>query len=152
MAAAALAGQAAGAIFGVAGNLIEGEQKKAVDNYNASIAFDNANQTIAAGNEEARRSLVNSGKAIGGEQAAYSASGVASDGSALWVLRDSAAKGALDAMTIKRNAATKANNYFNEGMMDRQRGEQASAAGEWGAASSFLSFGSATANSYGKGG
>lgn len=133
---------AAGTGLGMLGAVRQGNANANVAEYNASISEQNASIVEAQGAEQARRSLVNTHKLIGAQQAAYGASGVASDGSAMDVMRASAAQGELNALTLKNNAAIKANAYRNEANLDRYRGNNDKIAGYMNAASTGLMGGS----------
>lgn len=128
-----------GNALGVAGPISQGYQDKGVADYNAQVADNDASVVQAQGDEEARRSLVNSRKMTGDAQAAYGASGVGNTGSAQWVLRNSAAQGELNALTIKNNASIKATALTNESALDRFRGQNELTAGYVKGASSLLS-------------
>jgi hypothetical protein len=127
----------AGPIIGAVGALRQGNSNASMGEYNAQIADQNAQTVVAQGAEQARRSLINSAKFMGHQEAGYAASGV-SGGSAEYVMRNTAAQGELNALTLKNNAAIKATAYRNEAALDRFRGDNARTAGYFGAASGLL--------------
>lgn len=138
MAAAAMAG---GAAIGAVGSIGQGNANGNVADYNAQIANQNAATVEAQGAEQERRSLVNSNKVLGQEGAAYGASGVGSTGSAMDVMRNSAANGELNALTIKNQADVKATAYANEAALDQFRGSNDRTAGYLNAAAGLLGAG-----------
>lgn len=138
MAVAAVAAMAAGSGLSAIGSIYQGQANENVAKFNAQVANQNAESVIGQGKELARRALVNSRKMLGAERAGFAAAGVTQTGSAQWVMRNSAAQGELDALTIQNNAATKAIAFKNEAMLDTQRGRTAKTAGQLGAASELL--------------
>lgn len=128
-----------GATLKAAGSIYQGNSDANIAQYNEQIADQNATLVTQQGQEEARRSLVNSRKFIGQEEAGYGASGV-SGGSAQWVMRASAAQGELNALTIQNNADVKAQAYRNEANLDQFRAQNMRMKGYAGAASAVLGF------------
>lgn len=120
MAAAAAIMQGAGAGMQVIGSLRQAQMNSQMSEYNATVAEQNVQLVTQQANENARRALVNSNKVGGAEAAGFGASGV-SGTSALAVLQDTAAKGELDALTIKQQGAIKAAGYQNEANLDQYR-------------------------------
>lgn len=109
---------------GVIGSLRQGKQEAQMAEFNANVARQNAATVEQQATENARRSLVNNNKLIGSQKAAYAASGV-SGGSALDVLQDTAAKGELDAITIKNKGDIAASSYQNEAGLNKYRASNA---------------------------
>jgi hypothetical protein len=137
-------GTAATSAFSLGGSLLAAnssiEQAKAnseIAKYNAKIADQNADQVTQMGEENARRSLINSAKMIAAGRASYGAAGV-SGGSVQDVLRAGAAQGELDALTIKYNAEVKATAFRNEANLDRYKAENQTVAGNANAAGDIL--------------
>lgn len=128
----------AGATIGAVGSIFGGNANAGVADYNANVAQQNAALVEAQGAEQSRRALVQSRKFIGQQGAAYGASGVGNDGSAQWVMRNSAAQGELNALTIQNQADIKATAYRNEAALDQFRGSNMETAGYLGAAGSLL--------------
>lgn len=120
MAAAAAGLTGIGSVMKIVGDQRQAKMDSQMAEYNATVADQNAQQVMAQANENARRSLVNSNKVMGAQQAGFGASGV-SGGSVLDVLQDTASKGALDALTIKNEGMVKATAYRNESSLDRYR-------------------------------
>lgn len=135
---APIAIQGVGALMSAGGNAKQGQDNAQIAEYNAKVAEQDAQQVTAQGAELARRSLVNSSKFVGAGMANYGASGVANDGSAQWVLRNSAAQGELNALTIKNNADVRATAFNNTAQLDHMRAANDVQAGNINAASSIL--------------
>lgn len=127
----------AGAAVAANGSIEQARANAEIAKYNATVADQNADQVTAMGAENARRSLVNSSKMVAAGKAAYGAAGV-SGGSVQDVLRAGAAKGELDALTIKYNAEVKANAYRNEANLDRYKAENQFVSGGSNAAGDIL--------------
>ncbi len=135
---------AGGSALGIVGDIMggygayqEGQDNATVANYNADIATKNANIIQQQAQENERRSLVNSGKITASGEAAYGASGV-SGVSAQMVLRNSAAQGALNALTIQHDADIKSGALRDEATLDRMRANNSVRAGDFGVASSVI--------------
>lgn len=124
-----------------AGAIMQGDSDANIATYNENVAQQSAGLTEAQGAEQARRSLVNSTKMIGGMRAAYGASGVSAGGSVADVLRSSAAQGELNSLTIKNTADIKATALTNEASLDSYRANMDRSAGYVNAATSLLSLG-----------
>lgn len=134
----AQAAAAAGAGLNAVGAIQQGNSNANVASYNAAIANQNAAIVQAQGAEQERLSRIQSGKAIGGEQASYGASGVTGDGSAMDVIRNSAANAELNALTIKNNSDIKATALKNEAALDYYRASNDQVAGYMNAASDLI--------------
>jgi hypothetical protein len=113
-----------------------------ISEYNAEVASQNAATDTALGKEAARRSLVNSTKMIGTQAAGYAASGLAPQGSAQWVMSNSASQGELNALTVQHGYDMKANALNNEASLDRFKAQNQRVAGYMNAATAFLGAGS----------
>jgi len=120
MAAAGPMLAAVGTATKVVGDLRQAKQDSQMADFNAQVAQQNALTVQQQAQENARRSLVNTNKVIGSQRAGFAASGV-SGGSVLDVLQDTAAKGALDAATIKNQGDIKAAAYANEFNLNKYR-------------------------------
>lgn len=127
----------AGAALAANGSLYQAQANSQIAIYNAKLADQNADQVIAMGTENARRSLIKSSKMIAAGRAAYGAAGV-SGGSVQDVLRAGAAQGELDALTIKYNAEVKATALRNEANLDRYKAANQTVAGDYNAAGDIL--------------
>jgi len=126
-----------GGILGAGGAIRQGNANAGVANYNATIADQNAQLMDQQGAEAERRSLVNSRKIIGMGEADAGASGI-TGGTFQAILRNSAAQGELNALTIKNNADIKATAFRNEAGLDRYRAGNATTTGNINAATSLL--------------
>jgi hypothetical protein len=146
------ASMVAGTGLSMYGSIMQGNANGNIADYNATVANQNADIAIAQGEEMARRSRLQTTKLIGAQSAAYGAAGVTSDGSAMDVMRASAQQGELNALTLKNNAAIKANAYRNEANLDRFRAGNDRTAGYINAASSLLGGGSKLMGMSGGGG
>jgi hypothetical protein len=127
----------AGAAIAASGSIEQAHANAEIAKYNAQVADNNAAQVIAMGEENARRSLINSTKMVAAGKAAYGAAGV-SGGSVSDVLRAGVAKGEMDALTIKYNAEVKATAYRNEANLDRYKAQNQVVAGGYSAAGDIL--------------
>lgn len=143
----AQAAMAAGSGLSAVGDIAQGNQNANISDYNAQIANQSAAQAEAQGAEQARRALVQGNKVIGSESAAYGASGVGNSGSAMDVLRSSAANNELNALTIKNGADVKATAYQNEAALDQYRASNDTVAGYMNAAGALLGGGAKMAMS-----
>lgn len=112
--------QGVGAGMQIIGSLRQAKMNSQMAEHNADVAQQNMTIVQQQADENARRSLVNSNKVMGAQVAGFGASGV-SGTSALDVLQDTAAKGELDALTIKQQGSIKAAGYLNEYNLDKYR-------------------------------
>lgn len=127
-----MAEAAAGVVSGglsTVGPIIQGNQEKAMADFNATAAGQQASEVTAQGEENAKQSLLNSNKMIGAEESGYSAAGVTGV-SASSVIRASASQGALNALTIINNADIKAVGYTNQAALDTYKGYADQLAGD----------------------
>lgn len=90
-----------GSFIEAGGNIIEGESAWKAAQYNANIQRRNAVLTRQQAAEEARLTNVQGRKALGEMKASYGASGVAFEGSAYDVMRESAKAIKYDELAIK---------------------------------------------------
>lgn len=128
-----------GTILKTMGAIHQGKAEQAAADYNAQLADRNAlittQQTEAAKLQQKR----DSAKHIGGMRAAYSASGVSLEGSALDVLEESASQAELDYQNIGYQGELKRMGFESEAAMERMRGKNAVRAGYLKASSILLS-------------
>lgn len=129
---------AAGGIFNAIGNIKKGSAAKNAAEYNADLAFKNAEDTLALGAEEERRVRVIARKQIGQSRANIGASGIQIDASALDVLQESAANAELDALGVRYQAFKKAEAFRADAALSRMGGAAARASSLFGAAGSIL--------------
>lgn len=123
------------------GDVYEAQAAGAAADYNAQVAEQNAQLVRQQANEEARRAGVVAIKQIGQARANVGASGVQMDGSALDVLRQSAANAELDVLTIQHQGQVKEYGYQAEAALDRQRASNSRTLGYFKAAGDLLSAG-----------
>lgn len=101
----------------------QGQQQKAMMEYEAKVARDNekiANENAASerqtGIEEARLQRIRTLQAIGSQQTAMAANGVdVTSGTSLDIIEDTAAMGELDALNIRTNYEKRAQGYEQQG-------------------------------------
>lgn len=146
--AAMLIGPAISAI----GQIREGEAANSAAQYNAQVAEQNAQTTLAQSAEEERRLRVMARKQIGDARANYGASGVSLEGSPLDVLEESAATAELDALTVRYGGQQKAQAYRNEAKLERFRGKNSKTSGYLSAAGTLFQAGGKAAASGAGGG
>lgn len=126
--------------IGTVSSVQQGKQQKAMYNYQAQVAEENAkiaNKNAAnerqTGIEEARLQRMKTLQAVGSQQAAMAANGMdVTQGTSLDIIEDTAAMGELDALQIQTNYERKALayeqqglNYSNESRMDVIAGKNA---------------------------
>lgn len=128
-----------GGVISAFGAYLSGQAEERAQRMNAEIARDNADQAILKAQDDARRLRLNGAKVLGDMRAAYGASGVTMEGSPLEVMKQSAANVELDALNALYMGEEKARAFRNEARMSEYRGDFASTAGKFGAASSLLS-------------
>jgi|SRR6185312_217154 len=108
-----------------------GTYQKAQYDRNATIAATEATQAIAEGDVAAGQRRAAGREELGADRASYGAQGVSVDsGSAVDVQANTARFSALDAMTIRNNAARKAWGYNVEAQNDTEQGILAKLGGE----------------------
>lgn len=135
----------ASTVLGTVSSVAQGKQQKAMYNYQAQVAEENAkiaNKNAATerqtGIEEARLQRMKTLQAVGSQQAAMAANGVdVTQGTSLDIIEDTAAMGELDALQIQTNYERKAlayeqqaNNFTNEAQMDVIAGKNAYTTGK----------------------
>lgn len=106
--------QLAGGGVQAAGAIYEGNAQADAADFNAQIAKKNAGLAITQSLEEERQNRIESRRALGGMQAAYSASGVTSDLSAMDVLQDNASRAEHNALAIRKQGEITADAYRNQ--------------------------------------
>lgn len=108
------------------GSLYEGEASAQSQEYNASIARQNAVIAQQQGAAAVQAQQRNAARAIGSVTANYGASGVRMDsGSPLDVLADSVAMATLDKLTIEYNYALRAQGYQQQANLNQMGAETA---------------------------
>lgn len=120
----------AGTTMQFLGSQKQGQAAKAAGEANYQYLKQSAEVTRKLGVEDERRFRVEAKKFIGKQHASIGASGIQTDGSALEVLRESAATSELDALTVKFQSDYKAWQLEREGAIAKMQGEaQANASG-----------------------
>ncbi len=122
----------------IAGNIIGGVGAYEAGRYNARAAETEAVEQARAGAAEEERIREAARAAIGGQVAAQGGNGFAmGTGSALDALAYSQVNAALDAMTVRRDAAARSRAARVQGAIAKAQGENALVTGMLGAASSM---------------
>ncbi len=163
IAAASMATAAVGAGISAYGAYQQGQAQAAAANYqaqvarnNAIIAKQNADAATAAGENQAEQSLMKTGMTVGAARAAAAANGLdPNSGSPLSLQTDTAKTGAVNALTIRNNAAWQAYGDQVQGMsqtaqagLDQAQSGWDAQAGGMGAATSLLSGASAVSGKW----
>lgn len=123
----------------VVGSIHQGMAEQKIAEYNSRRLEEAANQVKLQSEENVKRLRMQGKMEIEGARAAYAASGVSADGSALDVLAMSARNLEIDAQTIKRQGMMKAYALRSDAQLERMRGENAMTGAYIGAAASGLS-------------
>ena len=118
------------AVVSAVGAVKQGQATAAADDFNARIQQQNANTTLAQGDEADAMLKKQQEQRMGAAIAAFGASGTdLSSGSPSDVLADSARSAMLDRLTQKYNYRMKALGYQTEGSVSKAAGDNASTAG-----------------------
>lgn len=154
LAYATLAISVAGAAAGAVGQMKQASAAKSAADYqskvqagNQEIALKNASFAAASGEQKAAVQQQKTRAQVGAIEAAQGSSGVDINSPTASAVRTSQGElGALDAQTIRSNAAreaygyqTQATNFGNQALADTAQGENAEISGEIGAGSGLLS-------------
>ena len=124
--AAAFAGMmVAGAALSAYGAIQQGQQAKAVANYNAQLRTRDSSVALDQAAQEAQQVRWAGQRAQGTLLAGYGASGVTSEGSPMDVLGASAAQAKLDEQTVLYRGTLKATGYQSDAALNRVQGENA---------------------------
>lgn len=141
MGAAAIPMMVGGSLLDGYGRYQEGQANSRLADMNAAQAEENARLTIDQAHKDEIRLRVQGRKVLGDMRAAYAASGVTMDGSALDVLYDSAANIEMDALNIRHQGEMKARGYDVESQMEGMRSDGMRAGGGFGMAAGMLKAG-----------
>ena len=141
MAAGGMALQGAGGLLGAYGQMQAGEAEAQAAEMNAQIAEQNSLLAVEQAKENERRLRVQGRKVLGDISSGYGASGVTAEGSALEVLKSSAANIELDALNVRHEGAVKASMFRNEAKLSRYSGQAARTTGQTMAAATLLQAG-----------
>lgn len=121
------------------GKLVQGVAALKAGNKNRQIAFGQAREEEAAGVAEVSLNRDEARKAIGTQLASQFSDGMlGGTGSALDAIRESQINAALDAMTIRRERASKASSLRTQGNQAHTAGRMALVSGVLGAAESVI--------------
>jgi len=118
----AQAAMVAGGGLKMFGTMEKAKEDTETAEFNAQTARQNSIDVQMQAQEMERRARINALKTVGSEQAGYAASGV-SGVSAQYVMRQSAAQGELDALTIQHNADLKSAAYGREAIQQHKKSE-----------------------------
>lgn len=126
-----------GTALAIGGKLVKGVGAMKAGKANKRAMFAQAREAENVGETNVLRIRDEARKAIGQQAAAQSSNGFLGDtGSAIDALSESQINAALDALTVRRDAAMKAQSYRAEGKQAQKRGNYALAESMLGAASS----------------
>lgn len=125
------ASSAAGAYGQYSASMAEGRYARGMNNMNAQLALQQAEQANQVGEQEAARRLQKGGQDADSERARYAAQGINVDtGSAAQTQQDVRAAAEQDAVTIRKNAAMQAWGFGMDAVNSRGRGRMAYNAGK----------------------
>lgn len=129
----------ASAAVAAAGAVYSADAQRKAAHTNADIAANNALMSEQQGEAQSQMQQRQARLRMGDAVAQYGANGVSTDaGSAVDVLRNSAANAELDRLTIKYNGGVRSWGYGNEGMLDNMQARNATTAGNMQAGSDIL--------------
>lgn len=133
--------QIAATVISAVGAISQAVSARNAAKYNAAVAERNAviSRQQAAANEAAQRR--DAFRAMGRIRAGYGAAGVATEGTPLDVLEDSAAEAELDALNIRYKGEIAAMGYESEAQLQKTRAKSALVTGVFNAGSALLSGG-----------
>lgn len=133
---------AVGTAFSFVSDIMQSSQQASANRqaaeYNAAVANNNAIAARQQAEAEASRQQRLSAKAIGDMRAAYGASGVTREGTALDVLEESTINAELDRLNILYGGEVKASGYSSTAALERSRASSAGGVNWLGAGSSLL--------------
>lgn len=130
----------------------QANQKAEMSAYNERINRANAAASLEQARADAAQQARQAEKTLGGIRAAYGASGVSLEGSAIDVLSESTTNATLDNLAIKHRGALRAQGYTRQADLDVMAGDNAISEGQSKMASSFISGASASYGAYSKAG
>lgn len=135
-------------VVSAVGAVSQAASARSAANYNAQVAERNATvaRQQAAVNEQAQRR--DAYRALGRMRAGYGAAGVATEGTPLDVLENSAAEAELDALNIRYKGQLASMGYGEEANLQRSRGKSAMTAGVFKAGTALLGAGGAYYDGY----
>lgn len=117
------------------GTMMQASGAQQADTMNANLATYNAGAAGADGAVKLQQEQLKTDLQLGNERAQYGASGVSSStGSALNILKQSAAQAALDSVTTQNNTNAKVYGYQTNAAVDYSQGQTAIRSGMYTAA------------------
>lgn len=139
-----------GVAMSAASSIQQGKQQKAMSEYNAAVARQEAEAIKEATAYEELRQKEQAKKLRGRQLALYGKSGVLMEGTPLEVMEETAAQAELDTLAIRRAGATSASRQESQAQLDIIRGRSAERAGYYGAGTSLLTGAGQIASAYGR--
>jgi len=133
----AAASAIASAAIGAVGSMYQGRAQASADTFNAQVAENNARSAREMARADLEQKAREQQKHFGAVRAAYGASGIAFDGSALDVFEDQLLDAELDKRMITYKGELRARGFEDEAKLRRMSAKSASTAGFIGALSSF---------------
>lgn len=131
---ASLVGTAVSVVSAISG----GQSQKAMAQYNAQVAENQATADRQAAAQQETMQRRKSAQLLSAQQAAIGASGATVEGAPLLAMADAASQAELDAQTIRWQGEVGAARAQSQANLDRMQGDAALRAGYFGAASSLL--------------
>jgi len=148
---AAIAGAAAsvgGAVMQAQASRTQAKAQAAINERNARIQEQEAKMQERAGLDAAERSQQETRRAIAAAKVGYAKGGVTSAGSPLLLEIDAEQQGALEALTLRQNAAFASSRSLGGASISRLAGQSALRAGRTSSAASLLGGASQLAGQY----
>jgi hypothetical protein len=133
------------------GALVQGGQAKAMADYNAKVAENDARAAELQAGYEEERFRDRAGKLRSAQRAAVAKSGIDLEGSPLAVMEETALEAEMDALSIRQQGSVEAARARSRAALDRMEGKAAKTASYFRAASSLLNGASAYGQIYGAG-
>lgn len=128
-----------GGITQFVGAAMQGNAAKEAGEYNAKVDEQNSALSAQGAAEDERIFRINTRHDLGAMQAGFASNGIStSEGSALEVLRSSAANAELDALKVRQSGQVRTIAYQNSANQERRYGAQAQTAGALSAVGSLL--------------
>ena len=122
------------------GSYQSGQTQKAMSDYNAKLAENEAIAKEQAATAEAQRMRTEKEKVLARQRAAYAKSGaVITEGTPLLTMAEQAGLMELDIMNMQRTGAMSAQASKSQAALDRFSGQSAATAANWQAGSTLLS-------------
>lgn len=137
---------AAGAAVSIYGTLRQGQQNQQTDQFNADLAFHNAQLARDQATQDEMRYRIAASKQIGHTEASIGASGITGEGSGMDILRESVRNSELDAQAIHRQGEQKYQSYINQSTGYQMQGSAAGTQALLSASGTLLSGGAKAAS------